>query len=103
MVPGSFPRPALDKALRGHPRRLRYRQPHHQPCAGRHSRIYNCQSSSDKGAQKVCILVPTILVCSSSGVDDMRRRRFADAEIEEWGNNDASVQDISRVDERFGS
>ena len=30
----------------------------------------------------------------------MRRRRFTDAQIEQWGENDG-VQDVPRVDERF--
>jgi len=98
-VPVSFPQPALDTASRAHPRRFRYRQPHHQPCAGRHSRTYNCQSLIDKGV-KICILVSAILVRSSSRLDNMRRRRFADAQIEKRGDN-GGVLDISRVDECF--
>lgn len=98
-VPVSFPQLALDTASRAHPHQLRYRQPHHQPCAGRYSRTYNCQSLTDKGAE-ISVLVPAILVRSSSRLDDMRRRRFADAQIEKRGNN-GGVQDISRVDECF--
>jgi len=98
-VPVSFPQPALDTASRAHPRRLRYRQPHHQPCAGRYSRTYNCQSLIDKGV-KICILVSAILVRSSSRLDNMRSRRFADAQIEKRGDN-GGVLDISRVDECF--
>ena len=52
-----------------------------------------------KGA-KICILVSAILVRSSSRLDDMRRRRFADAQIEKRGEG-GGVQDISRVDECF--
>lgn len=52
---------------------------------------------------KIGILVSAILVRCSSRLDNMRRRRFADAQIEKRGDNDASVHDISRVNERFGS
>ena len=57
------------------------------------------QSLTNKGG-KVCILISAILVRSSSRLDDMRRRRFADAQIEQRGNN-GGVHDVSRVDECF--
>ena len=51
-------------------------------------------------AQSYCILVSAILVCGSSRLNDMRRRRFPDAQIEQWGD-DGGVHDIPRVNERF--
>lgn len=65
-VPGSFPRPALDRASRGHPRRLRYRQPHRQPCAGRHSKTYKCQSPIAKGAKTSAYLYPRSLYAAAA-------------------------------------
>ena len=47
-----------------------------------------------------CILVSAILVRSSSGLDDVRCRRFADSQIKKWGDN-GGVHDVSRVDECF--
>lgn len=45
-----------------------------------------------------CILVSAILVRRSSRLDDVRRRRFADTQVEKRGD-DGGVQDIPRVDE----
>ena len=95
--PVSFPQPARDTASRAHPRRLHCRQPFHQPCAGRHSKIYNCQLFTNKGL-KLCILVSAIFVCSSSGLDYMRRRHFANAQIEKPGEY-GGIHDVSCVDE----
>ena len=52
-----------------------------------------------KGAQN-CILVSAILVRSGSRLDDVRRRRFADAQIQKR-EDDGGVEDVSRVDEGF--
>ncbi len=43
--------------------------------------------------QNICILVSAILVRSSGRLDDMRRRRLADAQIEKR-RDDGGVEDI---------
>lgn len=53
-----------------------------------------------EGARNYYILVSTILVRSRGTLDNMRSRRFADAQIEKWGD-DGGVEDVSRVDEGF--
>lgn len=52
-VPASFPRPAPDTAVRAHPRQLRCRQLHHQPCVDRRSKTYHCQMLTDNGARSL--------------------------------------------------
>ena len=53
--------------------------------------------SPTRGVQN-CILVSTILVRSRGTLDNMRRRRFADAQVEKRGE-DGGVEDVARVDE----
>ena len=47
------------------------------------------------------ILEPAIAVRSSGRLDDMRRGRFADAQVEKRGHN-GRVENIARVDESLG-
>ncbi len=100
MVPESSPPPALDTASHAHHRRSHYKRRLHQLCAGRHSRTYKCQSLTDQRA-RISILVSAVLVGSSSRLDDMRRRRFTNAQVEQW-RDDGGVHDISCVDECLG-
>ena len=65
-VPVLFPRPALDTASRVHRRRLRYRQPHHQPCADRHSRTYRLSVDYRQKSEDFEYLYPRSLYAAAA-------------------------------------
>lgn len=44
------------------------------------------------------LLIPSISVSCSSGLDDVRRRRFSNTQVHEW-RHDSGIQHVPSIDE----